>query len=314
MVLYLIYGKIIIDRLHLPDGRFLPAVLGGGGPQALWGASLWSDSVGFLSRSGSDLAPQHEHALQRTGADLSGWVRYDDLPTLRGPQLDYDEDENMLGKDGEPIPIVVENNLWKRLLGRPLTLPPSYRRPSVVHLITEHADEPMVETALELREQGTLFSLEPLIDFHQWQNRDSMLELVRQVDIVSPDWPSASGVAGSNDPRTVVRFWRQFGPHLVAIRHGRHGSYVWGCDDGAWQVPALPTKVIDPTGAGNSYGGGLCVGWAETRDARMAACYATVSASFLLEQPGIPEQPPSLARAEARRRLACVFREVQPLQ
>ena len=45
-------------------------MLGGGGPQAAFGARLWSDSVGFLSRSGSDLAEAQVEALHALDIDL----------------------------------------------------------------------------------------------------------------------------------------------------------------------------------------------------------------------------------------------------
>ena len=106
---------------------------------------------------------------------------------------------------------------------------------------------------------------------------------------MTPDWPTASGVAGSDDPKQVVAHWSTLGPAAVAIRHGARGSYVWGRErDEAWHVPAVPVEVVDPTGAGNAYGGGWCVGWTETRDARLAGCQGAVSASILVGCAGLP--------------------------
>ncbi len=104
MLHHLIYGKVILDALRLSDGRVVPEALGGGGPQALWGAALWSDSVGFLSRCGTDLPATAAAALAGIGVDLAGVARYDDLPTLRGPMLVYDEKELMRDERGEPVP------------------------------------------------------------------------------------------------------------------------------------------------------------------------------------------------------------------
>ena len=70
----LIYGKIIIDDIRLPNGRFVRGVIGGGGPQALFGARLWHDSIGFLSRSGEGLATEHVQSLHDLKVDLDGWV------------------------------------------------------------------------------------------------------------------------------------------------------------------------------------------------------------------------------------------------
>jgi sugar/nucleoside kinase (ribokinase family) len=288
MLEYLIYGKIIIDDIQLADGQVVCGVLGGGGPQAAFGARLWADSVGLLSRSGVDIEAEHIQTLANLHIDLQGWRKYPNIPTPR-THLRYDEHEYMRSEQGSVLEMVVSREDWYRLLAQELTLPPTYQQPRLIHLITEFYDEPMVQTALELRRQGAIFSLEPLIDYQHWTNKEALLSLLPQVDIVTPDWPSASGIAASDDPQRVMQYWSKLGPALVAIRRGRRGSYVWdNRRDQVWRIPPLPVKVVDPTGAGNSYGGGLGVGWVEHGDARVAGCYGAISAKFLIEQAGIP--------------------------
>lgn len=58
----------------------------------------------------------------------------------------------------------------------------------------------------------------------------------------------------------------------------------------AW-VPAYhrdPSKVVDPTGGGNSFLGGLATALARGKDMEEAAVYGSVSASFAIEQIGMP--------------------------
>jgi ribokinase len=198
-------------------------------------------------------------------------------------------------------------------LSEPLDLPPAYRQPRAMHLITEFPAEPMVQTALALRERGTLFSLEPLVAGPTTPDWEGMLALIRRVDLVCPDWPAATRVAGSDDPKDVLRHWATLGPDLVAVRHGARGSYVWGRGlETMWHVPPPPVAVVDTTGAGNAYGGGLCVGWTETRDARLAGGYGAVSAATLIRQVGMPRMSAALRR-EARSMLAAALAATRPL-
>jgi sugar/nucleoside kinase (ribokinase family) len=288
---YAIYGKIIIDDIRLASGALARGVLGGGGPQAVFGARLWSDSVGFLSRSGDDLGAEHVAVLRRLDVDLSGWRRLPGIPTPRYV-LDYDENEYLAGGG-----LATGFDNWARLLSQPLNLPRAYRHPRLIHLITEFPDEPMVRTALELSERGTIFSLEPLGVSLSGARLDGMLALLRQVDLVTPDWPTASGIAGRDDVVGVVRHWSGLGPRAIAVRHGRRGSYVWSREhDAVWQIPAVPAMVVDPTGAGNAYGGGLAVGWAETGDVLLAGCYGAIAAAFLVRHVGLPEMSNDLRR------------------
>jgi sugar/nucleoside kinase (ribokinase family) len=299
----LIYGKIIIDDIQLADGRIARNILGGGGPQAAFGARLWHDSVGLLSRAGTDLEAGHVQTLQDLDIDLSGWQQYPDIPTPRNRLMTYDPQGHLELGQGSPLVLAPDRAAWDRLLAQPLTLPPAYQQARAIHLITEFYAEPMIETALALQANGAIFSLEPFLDFVHWSNRDGMLALFAQADVVTPDWPSASGIAGSDDPRRVMQFWQRLGSRLIAIRHGHYGSYVWERQqDQIWHIPALPVQVVDPTGAGNGYGGGLCAGWTLTSNARLAGCYGAVAAKFLVERVGLPVMSPSL-QAEAQRLL-----------
>jgi sugar/nucleoside kinase (ribokinase family) len=294
MVDYVIYGKIILDDIRLRGGGEVQRALGGGGPQAVFGARLWSDSVGLLTRSGTDVPPPQVDALNGLGADLSGWVRFPDLPTPHNV-MRYDDDEYLIGGG-----LITSREDWFHLLERPIPLPRAYEHPRAIHLVTEFPHESMVETALEVQERGAVISLEPLAGSLEKHDFDPMLKLIRRVDLVTPDWPTASAVAGSDDPRRVAAHWSSLGPTAIAIRHGAHGSYVWSRErDEAWHVPAIPVDVVDPTGAGNAYGGGWCVGWTETRDARRAGCQGAVSASILVGHAGLPPMSEA-ARRHAR--------------
>lgn len=308
-----ICGKIIIDDIRARDGTIFRGVLGGGGPQAAFGARLWSPTVGFLSRAGTDLGGAYRRALEQLQIDRDGIAAYADLPTLRGSLMAYDRHEYMVDRRAETGRSVVHRQQWTEMLARPLTLPPAYREPRAMHLVTEYADEPMVQHARALRARGALFSLEPLIDYRAWTNREEMVALLRHVDLVTPDWPSASGIAGSTEPRRVVDYWARLGPRLVAIRHGHHGSYVWDGDhDRCWHIPAVPVPVVDPTDAGNSYGGGLCAGWIATAEARAAGAHGAVAASFLVERVGLPALSGHVREA-ARARLKAALSTSRPL-
>ncbi len=312
MIEYVVYGKIIIDTIRLLDGSVARDILGGGGPQGAFGARLWQDSVGFLSRSGTDIDPKALEMLRGLDVDLSGWVQYDDLPTFRGG-LAYDDQQMYISDNPLKVESAVRLGHWEKMLSRPIPLPEAYRAPRAIHLITEYFDEPMVQDALELRAQGAVFSLEPLIDHRKWLNVEKLIALLPQVDLVTPDWPSASGMARSHDPKQVMQYWATLGARAVAVRHSQYGSYTWDRDHNQmWHIPILPVQVVDPTGAGNSYGGGWCVGWAETRDARSAGCYGAVSASFLVECVGVPRVTPDL-RQEAQARLEHALAKVKAL-
>ena len=269
--------------------------LGGGGPQAAFGARLWSDSVGLLTRTGGDLEATYVDELRGLDVDLAGWRQFHDIPQPRARMV-YDQNELMIGG------LVSSDEAWTSLLAQPLSLPTSYQHPRAIHLVTEFASEPMVEDARVTKARGATFSLEPIPG--GFDDGGHMLALLREVDLVSPDWPTAKLIAGCEDPVRVMRHWSTLGPRAIAIRHGAHGSYVWSRDrDEAWHIPPVRVPVIDPTGAGNAYGGGFCAGWTETEDIREAGGRGAISASMVVRQIGLPPMSAKLCD-EARSLLA----------
>lgn len=80
----------------------------------------------------------------------------------------------------------------------------------------------------------------------------------------------------------------ELGPEFVVIKKGEHGAMFFS-QDTVYALPAYPTPdVIDPTGAGDSFAGGLVGYLAEKDDVSPAAlkraiAYGTIVASFNVE-------------------------------
>ena len=77
----------------------------------------------------------------------------------------------------------------------------------------------------------------------------------------------------------------------LVVRCGKYGCYIHSPGNNKW-LPAFHDsatgKVIDPTGGGNTFLGGLGVGLARGQDLEEAAAWASVAASFAIEQVGVP--------------------------
>jgi len=78
------------------------------------------------------------------------------------------------------------------------------------------------------------------------------------------------------------------GPRFVVIKKGEHGAFLMH-EDGMAALPAFAARdVVDPTGAGDTFAGGMLGHLAATRDfslpnLRRAIAYGTVVASFNIE-------------------------------
>ncbi len=293
----LVYGKLVIDSIRLMSGARTDNLLGGGGPQSVLGARLFTDSVGFLTRSGTDLEASHLDMLQGLGADLQGWHQF---PHLQTPRLDfrYAPDQSMLEKDDQPISVVRQDRIWNDLLAQDLIWPTAYEQARGVHLVSEFSQETMVHQALRLKAAtGALLSLEPLVDTHTESNVAAMRSLIPHVDVVCPDLATALLLCQAQTPLDAAKELHDMGPRHVAIRAGSQGSFVVGhAMPQTIRIPPLEVMVVDPTGAGNAFSGGLAASLLEGVSLIEAACNATAAACAVLEVAGVPRYSEELAR------------------
>ena len=138
----------------------------------------------------------------------------------------------------------------------------------------------------------------------QPQHLPGFQEALPQADIFSPNLEESALLLGEQDPERILERYLAMGARVVALRMGAEGSLVAQAgDERRWHIPAAPARVVDVTGAGNSYAGGFLVGYARTGDPRLAGLHGAVSASFTVEQFGMPPITPDITqRAQERLR------------
>ncbi|KAI9824405.1 MAG: hypothetical protein M1832_001940 [Thelocarpon impressellum] len=149
---------------------------------------------------------------------------------------------------------------------------------------------------------------EPVPDLCTPAELENCFEAIRGVHVVSPNHDELAGFFGSSgvvaetgdvDLGLVEQWCRVLldrgigvdGKGAVVVRAGKSGCYTATREMSRW-LPAFhqdPFKVVDPTGGGNAFLGGLAVGLVRTQSLEEAVIWGTVAASFAIEQVGMPE-------------------------
>lgn len=288
-------GSIIIDDIIDPVGRSNMGALGGGGSHAIAGMSLWSDQTALLSIRGKTLpATALDHLTALT--DVQGIVRRD-VPQPRFWQL-FEADGTR-----QEVPRT-DFEQFKEIPIRPDECPAHFASAQGVYLQTATAAEALAwVTYLKNLNPAMVILWEPWEIFYTPDNLSDFQEIAPYLDIISPQTVELSRMIVETTPQKQAALLFDYGVSCLALRLGAEGSLV-GTATALHHLPAFPAAtVVDETGAGNAYCGGFVVGYIESDgDPLLAGAYGTVSASFTLEQVGVPHLPPD-SRQQAEERL-----------
>jgi cytidine kinase len=126
------------------------------------------------------------------------------------------------------------------------------------------------------------------MDHYIRSERDGLLDLLKRIDGLVLNDSEARLLTGDDNLVRAGQAVREMGPSFVVIKKGEHGAMFFSRHE-TYVLPAYPTaEVVDPTGAGDSFAGGM-MGYLAERGAfdpktlKEALAYGTLAASFTVE-------------------------------
>jgi sugar/nucleoside kinase (ribokinase family) len=135
------------------------------------------------------------------------------------------------------------------------------------------------------------FAMADTMNYWIDSERDALLEMLRRVDGVVLNDEEARQLTGERNLIRAGRKALEFGPKMVVIKKGEHGAFLFS-NFVFYALPAFPlTEVVDPTGAGDSFAGGLNgylarAGQVSLGTLQRGMAYGTVAASFTVSDFG----------------------------
>jgi sugar/nucleoside kinase (ribokinase family) len=287
-----VVGSIAFDSIETPHGTVDDA-LGGSATYATFAASFFTKPrlVGVV---GEDFPPDHRRLLESRGIDLSGLVVPKGGKTFRWKGR-YHQDMN--NRDTLEVHLNVLGDFNP-------TLPEHYR--DSTHVFLANSAPP---TQLKVLDQvrKPQFVMADTMDLWITTQRDELLKLLPRLDGLLLNDSEAAMLTGEKVIVKAGHAVRKLGPKFVIIKKGEHGSMLFTAD-GIFVIPGFPTPhVVDPTGAGDSFAGGL-LGYLSSDDSpppgrlRRAIAYGSVVASLCVEGFGL-NRLKQATRAEIDHRL-----------
>jgi sugar/nucleoside kinase (ribokinase family) len=271
----LVVGSVAFDSIDTPHGK-VERVLGGSGTYLSYAASLYTD-VRLIGVVGDDFTDEHMSVLKKRGIDLSG------LKRVKGKTFfwhgRYFSDMN------ERETLKVDLNVFGEYEPE---LPEKFRDSEYVFLANARPALQM-KVREQLKKPRLVFC--DTMDLWIETKRDELVKLLGMVDGVVLNDGEARKLTENKCP-TLIAAGRRImgmGPRYVIIKKGEHGALLLA-KEGVFATAAYPLEhVFDPTGAGDTFGGGVLGYLAKTGDLsfenlKKAIIHGTIVASFTVEK------------------------------
>ncbi|HPO93960.1 MAG TPA: PfkB family carbohydrate kinase [Phycisphaerales bacterium] len=296
-------GTIGIDTVYTPSGH-AESTLGGSCTYFAAAASFFGP-VRLVAAVGDDFPEEHCRTIRHfANIDAGGLEVRPGSKTFRWGGKYH---ENMDRRDTLFTELGV-------LAEAPPKVPERFRDSRHVFLANTH---PEVQIGLLDAFPNRALAVADTMDL--WINtaKASLLNLLKKVDGLVLNYDEAELLTGKRNPVTAARHILDMGPNFVVVKKGEHGSLIVH-REGIGALPAYPAEiVVDPTGAGDSFAGGMMGalasglgggGGADQRGASVerllkALAYGTIMASFNIESFSL-KRLATLTRAEVDKRYA----------
>jgi sugar/nucleoside kinase (ribokinase family) len=272
----LVVGSVAFDSIETPNGS-VDDVLGGS-------ATFFSYSASFFTRPrlvsviGEDFPAEHRRLFEGRQIDTEGLVTQAGR-TFRWKGR-YHQDMNTRDT------LEVHLNTFGTF--NPV-LPERFRDSTHVFLAN---GSPSLQARVLDQIRHPRLVLADTMDLWIETQREDLLALLPRIDGLLLNDSEARQLTGEDNLVRAGAAVRRLGPKFVILKKGEHGAMLFSAD-GVFIVPAYPTAdVVDPTGAGDSFAGGI-LGYLDTDDTpppgrlRRAMAYGTVVASLTVEGFGL---------------------------
>jgi len=273
-------GHFAIDSIFLPEKAAPYVILGGSVAYVSLLARRLDARVAVVSKVGGDFPNAYLWWLGQEGVDLSGVVRVETAQTTRF-DLKY-------------VPDFSGRTLQLRSKADGITVEdlPANLKARVIH-VAPIAGEVTLEVVEELKKRAEVLSLDPQglvrtfdadgnVTYGFLEPR-KILELTNVYKSSAAEIQAATGLS---DVASAVKAVHDYGAEIVIVTLGMKGAML-SVDGANYDVPAFPPeRLVDPTGAGDAFMGGMLAEYVKGEDLLWCACAGSAAASLVVEAVG----------------------------
>jgi len=269
----LVTGSIGIDTVETPFGK-RQDVIGGSAVYFAYAASFFTP-VRLVGVVGEDCPPRYFDVFKGRDVDMSGLEVRKGSKTFRWHGR-YHADINVRDTVSVDLNVLAE---------KAPRIPPAFLDSRFVFLANTH---PALQLEMLRSLKQPRLVVADTMDLWIQTEHKALSELLKVVDGLVLNDEESRLLSGKTNLIRAARDVVKLGPSFVVLKKGEHGAIMCTSDD-IFVLPAYPAdEVVDPTGAGDSFAGGMMGYLAAANDItprtiRAALAYGTVVASYAIE-------------------------------
>ncbi|MBK7094844.1 MAG: sugar kinase [Saprospiraceae bacterium] len=273
-------GTMAFDSIETPFGK-AEKIVGGACTYISWAASYFTDKINLVSIVGDDFPDDELNQLSNRGVDLTGLEIKENARTFFwAGKYHY----NMISRDTLTTDLNVLDDF------NPI-LPDTYKSSEFVMLgnLTPAIQQQVLD---QLDDAKKPFVALDTMNFWMDLAMDELLKVISQVDALIINDEEARQLSGEFSLINAAQKIHKLGPKYLIIKRGEHGAFLF-FEKQMFFAPGLPLEEVkDPTGAGDTFAGGLMGYLAYTNDIsfdnmKRAIIYGSAMASFCVEEFGL---------------------------
>lgn len=273
----IIAGTVALDNVKTPQDS-QENLLGGSASYAALAASIFVQPVHLVGIIGHDFPKAHLNLLESKGVTLDGVERSSGASfTWTG---EYHTDMNSRTTHNVAINVLEH---WQPKVT-------AAGAGAKIAVLANMSPDNQIQTLEQCT--GADFIAADTMDLWISIANERLHDLLKKVDLLVINDGEAKEFAGTTNLIEAGRRLQAKGPRFVVVKRGEHGSYLFGeKPEDFFSCSAYPLdSVFDPTGAGDSFLGGMA-GWLAANgkskptfsDLKTAVVHGSVTASFTCE-------------------------------
>ena len=275
----LIVGTVAFDSIETPNDS-VEKILGGAATHISLSASLFNINSAIISIVGGDFPAEYFEIFKKRNIDISSLKIEKNGKTFFwiGKYA-----KNMNQRDTLKTEVNVLANF------DPI-VPEKYRSPNVI--VLGNLDPIIQLKVMEQIIKPPTITILDTMNFWMGSTMENLKKIISQVDLICINDEEVKQLTGLDSLIEGGKKILNMGPDFVIVKKGEYGSMLID-NSNSFECPAFPVKKVkDPTGAGDSFAGGLAgyltkVNSSSFDEIKNAIIYATATASFSVEEFGI---------------------------